>query len=107
MIYFQILWRLEPTSEEMGIDMIRGCLTMCYYQLGFIFLSRLDTFRFQKKMQTGDSDWSTGLKHGPNHLPTNIHGLSLESLSDTVLTFCRGFQVLAVAPLIYFKLNFF
>ncbi|KAF5812769.1 hypothetical protein HanXRQr2_Chr03g0090321 [Helianthus annuus] len=36
MIYFQILWKLELTSEEMGIDMMR-------------------------KMTTGDGDRSTGV----------------------------------------------
>ncbi|MFS7937768.1 hypothetical protein Hanom_Chr05g00431591 [Helianthus anomalus] len=31
-------------------------------------------------MTTGDGDRSTGLKHGPNHLPTDIHGLELLNL---------------------------
>ncbi|MFS7934834.1 hypothetical protein Hanom_Chr05g00396311 [Helianthus anomalus] len=45
----------------MRIDMMRGGLIMCSYQLGFSFLSRLDTFGFQKKMTTGDGDRSTGV----------------------------------------------
>ncbi|KAF5769624.1 putative transcription regulator Others family [Helianthus annuus] len=37
-------------------------------------------------MTTGDGDRSTGLKHGPNHLPTDIHGFPGILLECKILT---------------------